>query len=229
MRYKAIYQFRWVLVIVFLLCIYLSNFILIELPFIGICFEKKHSTEDIFSFFISFLPKFTFEFHIYSLQTLMVWFTGAVLGFRTGLITVLLYLLIGFLGFPIFAGGGGYDYYQELTFGYLISLPFNAFMAGWLYSQDKKILSAFIPMLTTHLFGIIYLLLFMQNWLNIGWHLSFSMISYDLIFALILLPVVPFIAFFLDEITIQEVPVRGMISDGNNVSERVYSKRFRKQ
>jgi biotin transport system substrate-specific component len=226
MRYKAVYQFRWVLVVISLFCIYLSNFILLELPFIGICFEKKHSTEDIFDFFISFLPRFTFEFHIYSLQTLVVWFTGIILGYKIGLITVLIYLLIGILGFPVFAGGGGLDYYKELTFGYLISLPLNAFMAGWLYSQGKKILSAFIPMLTTHLFGIIYLLLFMQKWLNITWHLSFSMISYDLIFALILLPVAPFVAFFLDEMVIQEVPVREDYSGENNPG---YSKQLRKK
>jgi len=117
-------------------------------------------------------------------------------------------LLLGFLGLPIFAGGGGIDYYKEPTFGYIISFPFNAYLSGWLFENRKKILAVFAPIFATHLFGILYLLVFNQKWLDITWNLSFSMIGYDLIFALLLMPVLPFFSFLLKEMVIQEVPTR---------------------
>ena len=121
---------------------------------------------------------------------------------------LVIYLLIGFFGFPIFAGGGGVDYYKEPTFGYLISLPFNAYLSGLFYQKDNKTLAILIPMFTTHLFGILYLLLFKRSMLDISWHLSFSMIGYDLIFALLLIPLIPFFSFILKEMIMQEVPTR---------------------
>ena len=115
--------------------------------------------------------------------------------------------MLGLIGLPIFAGGGGWDYFKEPTFGYLLSLPVNAFLSGWLYHNNKKLLAVCIPVLTTHLCGILYLLLFKRDSLDITWHLSFSMISYDLIFALLLLPIIPFVSFVLKEITLWQITI----------------------
>lgn len=210
MKYKTTYQFRWVLVLALFSLIYLSNLILIKLPFVSTSFPQKVSTEGLFTFLLSFLPKLNFEMKIYNIQTIVVWASGIILGPKMGFITLILYLLIGLIGFPIFASGGGVDYYKEPTFGYLISLPLNAFLSGWLYEKDKKFSSAFVPIILTHLCGIIYLLIFNQNFLDVAWHLSFSMISYDLIFTLLLLPVMPIVLFFLKEMFIQEVPARDL-------------------
>lgn len=195
MKYKIVYQFRWLLILVILTLIYLSNLILIKLPFISISFP--HNVH--------------FEFQLYNLQTIVVWTCGIICGPRVGFITLCIYLLLGFIGFPVFAGGGGLDYYKEPTFGYLISLPLNAFLSGWLYEKNKSLLSVFVPIFTTHLLGIIYLLLFKQSWLDVTWYLSFSMISYDLIFAFLLMPILPFVSFFLKEMFIQEMPTRNSL------------------
>lgn len=199
MKYKVVYQFRWILILIFLLFIYLSNLIFIKLPFIGL---------DMTNIFSNYLPNFRVEMQIYSIQTIVVWTCGVVSGPRIALITLLLYLILGLIGFPIFASGGGFNYYQEPTFGYLMSLPILAFLSGLFYKRNKKFLSIFLPILTTHLLGIIYLLLFKRDWFDISWHLSFSTISYDLIFSLLLMPFIPLLSFFFKEMFIQEVPVR---------------------
>lgn len=208
MKYKVEYQFRWVLVLGFIILIYLSNLILIKLPFISIYFPEKEIESGLFAFLLSLFPRINFEMQVYSLQTVTVWTCGAIFGPRVGAIMLLIYLLIGFFGVPIFAGGGGLDYYKEPTFGYLISLPFNAYLSGYFYQRDNKTLAILIPMVTTHLLGILYLLLFKRSMLDISWHLSFSMIGYDLIFALLLTPLIPIFSFILKEMIMQEVPTR---------------------
>ena len=124
MKYKVVYQFRWILILIFLLFIYLSNLIFIKLPFIGL---------DMTNIFSNYLPNFRVEMQIYSIQTIVVWTCGVVSGPRIALITLLLYLILGLIGFPIFASGGGFNYYQEPTFGYLMSLPILAFLSGLFY------------------------------------------------------------------------------------------------
>ena len=195
MKYKLEYQFRWVLVLMLLGLIYLSNLIQIKLPFFTVSFP-------------SFFPSFHFEFYIYNIQTVLVWSIGILVGSRLASLVLCIYIILGLLGLPIFAGGGGLDYYKEPTFGYLISFPLLTFLSGWFYEKNKKLLSVFVPIFTTHMFGIIYLILFKQQLIYVSWILSFSMISYDFIFALLLIPILPFISFFVNEMFIQEVPAR---------------------
>ena len=186
MKYKVVYRFRWVLLVAFLFLIYISNFFQVKL------------------YFLNVQPQICFKVQDYNIQVLITWLTGIILGPRLGALTLGIYLLTGLLGFPVFAGGGGIDYFKEPTFGYLISLPLNAFFSGWFYEKNQKLLALFIPIMTTHLFGIIYLLLFNLSWLEIGWYMSFSMIAYDLIFAFLLIPVLPFFVFLLRELCIEE-------------------------
>lgn len=195
MKYKFEYQFRWLLVLLLIGLIYASNLVMIKLPFIRLSFP-------------SFYPEFHFEFYIYNIQTVLVWSIGILFGARAGLLTLGIYIFLGMSGIPVFANGGGIDYFKEPTFGYLISLPLLAFLSGKFYEENKKLMSVFVPIFLTHLLGIIYLLLFKQQLFALTWVLSFSMISYDLIFALLLIPVLPFISFFINELFIQEVPTR---------------------
>ena len=215
MQYKVEYQFRWVLLLGFIVLIYFSNLVLIKLPFVSMYFPQKEMGSGLLAFLLSFFPKLSFEMQVYSFQTVIVWACGVLFGPRVGAITLAIYLLIGFFGFPVFAGGGGFDYYKEPTFGYLLSLPFNAYLSGLFYQRENKMLTVLIPMFTTHLFGILYLLIFKRSMLDITWHLSFSMIGYDLLFTLMLLPLIPYISFVLKEMVIQEVPTRGTIYRDN--------------
>ncbi|MFN8533797.1 MAG: biotin transporter BioY [Dehalococcoidia bacterium] len=75
-----------------------------------------------------------------TLQTLMVLLTGALLGSRLGAAAVLLYILEGVAGLPVFAGGnsawsvvrGGVPYFLGPTAGYLFGFLPAAFVVGWL-------------------------------------------------------------------------------------------------
>ena len=208
MRYKAIYHFQWLLALFLIIIIYLSTMLLIQLPFIRIKFHEISFAGDLSSFFTNLLPTFSTELQSYNLQVFIVWLTGIILGSRRSCLALMIYLLIGFLGFPVFSGGGGFDYYQEPTFGYLVSLPINAFLSGYLYEKNKKLLAVFTPIFLTHASGIIYLLIFKTEWINIGWFLSFSMIGYDLLFCLLALPILPLLIFLIRELFTYEVPVR---------------------
>ena len=65
-----------------------------------------------------------------TLQTLMVMFTGLILGGRLGALSQLVYILVGLMGIPIFAHGGGPGYVLQPTFGYLLGFVFGAYVIG---------------------------------------------------------------------------------------------------
>lgn len=66
-----------------------------------------------------------------TLQTLGVALAGLVLGPVRGLLAVLLYLVVGFAGLPVFAGGAaGLAVLGKASAGYLLSFPIAALVAG---------------------------------------------------------------------------------------------------
>lgn len=105
----------------------------------------------------------------FTLQILSVYLAGALLGPRLGLISQLCYVLIGLIGLPVFADGGGIGYVFKPTFGYLIGYVMASFVNGWLIHRYqlvkvKSILAANLAsLLTVYLFGCIWLYAAM-NW-----------------------------------------------------------------
>lgn len=68
-----------------------------------------------------------------TLQTLGVALAGLTLGPVRGFLAVLLYLLVGFVGLPVFAGGAaGLGVLGKPSAGYLLSFPIAALLAGLL-------------------------------------------------------------------------------------------------
>ncbi len=66
-----------------------------------------------------------------TLQTLAVILSGLVLGPWRGFAATSLYLLVGFAGLPVFAGGtGGLGVLAKPSIGYLLSFPIAALVAG---------------------------------------------------------------------------------------------------
>ena len=108
-----------------------------------------------------------------TLQTFFVLMSGNLLGFKFGTISQILYLILGLIGIPIFAYGGGPGYIFQPTFGYLLGYPLCAFTIGMLLklfsshseriSTSKKklfiifLLSDFIGILVIFIFGLVYL------------------------------------------------------------------------
>ena len=66
----------------------------------------------------------------FSLQFLFSLMAGLLLGSRRGALTVGVYLLLGLIGLPVFAHGGGIAYVIRPTFGFLIGFLAAAFVSG---------------------------------------------------------------------------------------------------
>ncbi|THJ67360.1 biotin transporter BioY [Arthrobacter echini] len=68
-----------------------------------------------------------------TLQTLGVLLAGIVLGPARGTAAVLLYLVVGLIGLPVFSGfSGGFGVLAGPTAGYLLAFPLAALVAGLL-------------------------------------------------------------------------------------------------
>ena len=67
-----------------------------------------------------------------TLQTLMTALAGLSLQPRWAALSQIVYLMLGLLGAPVFANGGGVNYILRPTFGYLVLLPLAAWLIAYL-------------------------------------------------------------------------------------------------
>ena len=67
---------------------------------------------------------------VYTLQFLFTLLAGLLLGARLGAAAVLTYVLLGLVGVPVFASGGGPGYILQPTFGYLLGFILQAWYCG---------------------------------------------------------------------------------------------------
>ncbi len=73
----------------------------------------------------------------FTTQYLFCAYSGVFLGARGGLISQLLYVGIGLMGFPVFAKGGGITYVFQPTFGYLLGFIGCAFVVGHIVGDGR--------------------------------------------------------------------------------------------
>jgi len=112
------------------------------------------------------------------LATVFVLLAGLLLGSRHGAASMLLYLLVGAVGLPVFAGfTGGLLHFVGPTGGYLVGYVAAAFVAGFLSERSPPGLLA--DSLAV-LLGTAMLFLFGLAWLHLnptvplGWSQSFQ-------------------------------------------------------
>ncbi len=104
------------------------------------------------------------------LTTLFVLLAGLLLGSRWGLVSMSLYLLVGAIGMPVFAGGrGGFAHLFGPTGGYLIGYVLSAWVTGFISERCRgllvwEILAVLAGSLTIYGLGI--------PWLKMVAHLS---------------------------------------------------------
>ena len=85
-----------------------------------------------------------------TLQTLAVLLTGSALGSKRGGLAMILYLVEGAAGLPVFENGtGGLAHLIGVTGGYLWAFPIAAFVVGLLCERglDRRILTSAFAML----------------------------------------------------------------------------------
>lgn len=100
-----------------------------------------------------------------TLQTLMVMFAGLILGSRRGALSQVLYLVLGLLGLPIFAQGGGPAYILQPSFGFLLGFVAGAYVIGKMtegernLSLSRTLMALILGQASIYLLGIAYLYL----------------------------------------------------------------------
>ena len=104
------------------------------------------------------------------MQTFVVLLLGMVLSYRLAAATVLLYLIEGSIGLPVFAKGGGFAYLMGPTGGYLIGFIFTAFFAGIIKIKSDPIV-IFIYLLFS--VSAAYILGLLGLWNYMGFDKSF--------------------------------------------------------
>ena len=99
-----------------------------------------------------------------TMQTFVVLFLGISFGYKIGVLTILLYLLEGIVGLPVFSNspekGIGITYFIGPTMGYLIGFIFACFVAGYFKYNSNYFINFFKILLSTsiiYLFGVLWL------------------------------------------------------------------------
>ncbi len=89
--------------------------------------------------------------------------TGCLGGRNAGALSQIAYVILGLVWLPIFAHGGGFNYWQEPSFGYILGFIPGAWLCGWMaFRRRAKLeslaLSAICGLFIIHLCGLAYLL-----------------------------------------------------------------------
>ncbi|MDY0408773.1 biotin transporter BioY [Virgibacillus soli] len=115
-----------------------------------------------------------------SLQTFFATIAGLMLGKRLGSLSMLVYMLLGMAGVPIFAGmSAGPMAIISQTGGFIISFIFVAFVAGWIVEMFKKptlpvyIVAALFGLIMNYGIGVTYMYIAMNTWLEL--QISYSL------------------------------------------------------
>lgn len=94
-----------------------------------------------------------------TLQTFAVALTGCVLGWKMGTVSVLVYVLIGAIGAPVFAGfSGGLGILLGKTGGFIFGFLFMAFFCGMGSLRKNKAIGGLLGALGVaicHLLGVL--------------------------------------------------------------------------
>ena len=118
----------------------------------------------------------------FTLQTFGIFLAVGVLGGKRGTLSVLVYLLLGIIGVPVFAGfSGGVGYILGSTGGYIVGFLFSA-LAMWatehFWNKSKWIpaLSMLLGLLICYAIGTIWFMLVYAKttgaigiWTALGW------------------------------------------------------------
>lgn len=98
----------------------------------------------------------------FTLQFLFTMLAGLLLGGKLGAISVLVYIVLGLIGMPVFAEGGGIAYMLKPSFGYIIGFCIASFVTGiiankvFIPSYKRLLIANFIGLGIVYLCGMIY-------------------------------------------------------------------------
>lgn len=110
----------------------------------------------------------------FSILPLLVLLSGSLLGPRLGALSVTLYVLLGFLGIPVFAQApfGGVTYFLHPSCGFLFGFIGAAYVTGWLVEKipawglAQYLVAMLLGVLVLNLIGIPYFYLVLKFYLG---------------------------------------------------------------
>ncbi|WP_141903630.1 biotin transporter BioY [Lysinibacillus sp. Y5S-8] len=108
----------------------------------------------------------------FTLQIVVVFLAGCLLGSRNGFYSQLVYIGVGLVGLPVFTQGGGITYVLQPTFGYLIGFAMAAYVIGFIIERietpTKKhfIGATIIGLIIIYVVAIPYLYIALNFWLD---------------------------------------------------------------
>lgn len=123
----------------------------------------------------------------FTLQTLGIFVAAAMLGTKRGVLSVIVYILLGLVGLPVFAGfSGGISVLFGPTGGYIIGFVFTALVTGFITNKFGKkiwilIVSMIIGLLLCYVFGTAWFIILynMQGKaMNLATALSYCVIPF---------------------------------------------------
>lgn len=124
-----------------------------------------------------------------TLQTFFVILSGTLLGKNYGSLSVIVYILLGLLGLPVFSGGGGIYYVLNPSFGYIIGFILCAFIVGKIVHKKENpsfrriFISSLISVFSVYIVGIIYYILVLGIFTdNADWSAKTILVSGFLVF-----------------------------------------------
>ena len=98
-----------------------------------------------------------------TLATLAVALIAGAAGWRIGVASVVLYIIQGLAGLPVFSNGGGIAYIFSPTFGFIIGFVVMAYLIG--RASDAGLAKKVLPMLAVMLLADAICLVFGYVWL----------------------------------------------------------------
>jgi biotin transport system substrate-specific component len=112
-----------------------------------------------------------------TLQTFAVLLVGAALGSVLGVAALALYLLLGLVGAPVYAGGeSGWEWIEGATGGYLVGFVVAAGVAGLLAERqwDRRLATAVTALLTGSVLIYVFGLPWLAHVADLGWQETFE-------------------------------------------------------
>ncbi len=96
-------------------------------------------------------------------QNLLVILSGLLLGAKLGFVSQIIYLALGIIGLPVFAGGtAGIGVIFSPSGGYLLAFPLAAYICGKLRGSSilKLSISSLSGMISIYILGVLFMILF---------------------------------------------------------------------
>lgn len=106
-----------------------------------------------------------------TMQSFFVLLAGILLGGKYGALSVLIYVVLGLLGFPFFSLGGGIGYIFKPTFGFLLGLILSSFLLG-IITKHRKIsvlklfFYSYLSLIPMYITGILYYIIILKFFIN---------------------------------------------------------------